>query len=228
MSHDDFEIEAVPGLPGRLPEGESLLWQGRPAWESIAIDVLHVRKVLGYFALLGTWSVFEAARNDASIPELLARLPGLLLAATLAAAILVGLSIAIARTTIYSITSARVVLRIGVALPLSINLPFERVSSAGLRLRRSACGDIVLQLTPEARVGFVVLWPHVRPWRFAKPQPLLRGVPDAESVARLLSAALKRSAGPGGFEPSAPATKAAEAARPSDVAPSGAAASAGA
>jgi hypothetical protein len=34
-----------------------------------------------------------------------------------------------------------------------------------------------------------VCWPHVRPWRFAKTQPALRCIPEAERVARLLAEA---------------------------------------
>ncbi|MEO1362599.1 MAG: PH domain-containing protein, partial [Pseudomonadota bacterium] len=30
MPHDDFEIEPVAGLPEAPPEGEQILWQGRP------------------------------------------------------------------------------------------------------------------------------------------------------------------------------------------------------
>ena len=41
--HDDFATEPVPGLPGHLPPGEVVLWQGRPdAWrlarEAFALD----------------------------------------------------------------------------------------------------------------------------------------------------------------------------------------------
>jgi hypothetical protein len=34
------------------------------------------------------------------------------------------------------------------------------------------------------------LWPHVRPWRLANPEPMLRSIPEAERVAQILSNAL--------------------------------------
>ena len=40
---------------------------------------------------------------------------------------------ALARSTIYTITRPRVVLRFGVALPMSVNLPLRLVESADLR-----------------------------------------------------------------------------------------------
>ena len=52
MRHDDFEFEPVRGLPAMLPPGERLLWQGNPAWRSLAIRAYHVRKVALYFAVL--------------------------------------------------------------------------------------------------------------------------------------------------------------------------------
>ena len=38
-----------------------------------------------------------------------------------------------ARTTVYTITNRRVVMRFGVALPMSLNLPFRMVAAAGLQ-----------------------------------------------------------------------------------------------
>jgi hypothetical protein len=40
----------------------------------------------------------------------------------------------------------------------------------------------------------MVMWPHVRPWKFGNPQPMMRAVPEAEQVARILSRALAASA----------------------------------
>ena len=39
MSHDDFE--QVPGLPGPLPVGERVLWQGAPRWQALAGKAMH-------------------------------------------------------------------------------------------------------------------------------------------------------------------------------------------
>jgi hypothetical protein len=35
-----------------------------------------------------------------------------------------------------------------------------------------------------------MLWPHLRPWRFATPEPMLRALTDAEAAAQILGRAL--------------------------------------
>ena len=39
------------------------------------------------------------------------------------------------------------------------------------------------------------LWPHARPWRVSRPEPMLRCVPDAAGVAQLLSQAWSEATG---------------------------------
>jgi hypothetical protein len=95
-----------------------------------------------------------------------------------------------ARFSVYAITNRRLILRIGIALPLTINLPFGSIQSAALKLFADGCGDIPILLRDGAPFGYVVLWPHARPWRVRRPEPMLRAVPDAEHVARLLAAAV--------------------------------------
>ena len=51
-------------------------------------------------------------------------------------------------------------------------------------------GDDELSRVRNTRIGFVFLWPHVRPWRVSDPQPMMRCVPDAGAVAERIRAAL--------------------------------------
>ena len=53
--HDDFDQEVMPGLPERPPQGEEILWQGRPATWALAKASLSLFWVAGYFALLTLW-----------------------------------------------------------------------------------------------------------------------------------------------------------------------------
>ena len=55
MSHDDFAIEPVRGLPERPPEGERILWQGRPDWWALSWQALSLPWVAGYFLALALW-----------------------------------------------------------------------------------------------------------------------------------------------------------------------------
>jgi hypothetical protein len=100
------------------------------------------------------------------------------------------------RTTLYTLTNRRLVFRIGIALPTAINIPFTVISSVAARFEKNGCGDIVLSLNNDSRVAYSNLWPHVRPWHFTRPEPMLRLIPDAEQVGALVAAALKGEATP--------------------------------
>jgi hypothetical protein len=56
-------------------------------------------------------------------------------------------------------------------------------------------GDITLALKGADRIGWVHLWPSVRPWRIAKPEPTLRSVADVQMVAEKLRDAWVKSTG---------------------------------
>ncbi len=53
------------GLPGQLPPGETILWQGAPHWRALARDAFHVRGVAVYFALLAVVAVVSGAPTGA-------------------------------------------------------------------------------------------------------------------------------------------------------------------
>jgi hypothetical protein len=183
----DFEPE--PGLPERLPETEQLLWQGQPDTAAVARSVFHIRAVAAYFLALLVWKLVADWHDGASLGSAawetlkVAPLPmaGL--------GLLYGLAHLTARSTLYTITSKRVVLRIGIVLSVTFNLPFSRIAAADLRRDGSGHGDVSLRLAEGERIAFAHLWPHVRPWRFAQPQPTLRGLADAASVAKVLAQA---------------------------------------
>jgi hypothetical protein len=181
------------GLPAPLPKGESMLWQGAPSWKNVAFRVLHVRKLMIYFAILAVICLVRSIAVDT--PQMWWSLYALLFLGSVAIAMLSTFAYFVAKTTVYTITEKRVVLRVGVALSMSLNLPFAMVESADLRLFRDGSGDIPLLLAGETRVGYVTLWPHARPWRTRRVQPMLRSVPDAARVAQLLARALAASAG---------------------------------
>ncbi len=190
----DYDFEPVPGLPALLPAGEVLVWQGRPDWRSLAIRAFHLRKVVLYFGLLAVWSVASAWSDSHSIVGALATAAWILPVALAAVAPLALLAWLSARTTVYSITSKRIVMRIGIALPITINIPFRTISSIGLQRHRDGSGDIPASILKGYKLAFLVLWPHARPWHVGNPQPMLRCVPDAEHVARLLAQAVSGEA----------------------------------
>lgn len=193
---DDHEFEPVWGLPERLPGNERMLWQGSPDWRSLAVGVFRLRAVALYFALLLAWRGASAAYDGAGALDTALAVLGLLPLALLGLGLLAMLAWLSATTSVYTVTDRRVVLRIGIVLSVSFNLPYARIESAALRPLAGGHGDIVLTLAPPDRIAYLQLWPHARPWRLAQPEPMLRSVPEAERVAALLADALAGAADP--------------------------------
>jgi hypothetical protein len=184
------------GLPEHLPAGEELLWQGAPSWRGLARRAFHLRALAAYFGVLLAWLVASTLADGGTKAAAAASLLWAGPLALAALGLLAGLAWLTARTTVYTVTSRRVVMRIGVALPVTINLPFRAVEAAGLRLHADGTGDLPLRLADDGRVAYVHLWPHARPWRVARPEPMLRSVPDAARVAGILARALAAPASP--------------------------------
>ena len=187
---DDFDFEPVRGLPEVLPAGESLLWQGAPEWRQIALHALHVDWVAGYFGCLFLWRLSANMSEGQTFVAAVGLASWMLLLGAAAIGILCVLAWLMGRTTVYSITTKRVVLRFGVALPLTINLPFSKIRQAHLRMHGRSSGDLPLQLVSGGRISYLALWPHCRAWRLAEPEPMLRCVRDAEAVAGILARGL--------------------------------------
>ncbi len=180
--HDD---EPVRGLPGFLPKGEEIIWQGSPEWKRLALDALHIRAVGVYFAALVVLGAVQAMRGAATWSGI-----GMTIAvALIGIGILALIAWGSARSTVYTLTNRRIVMRIGIALPKCINLPLSVIGSADLAQNSDGTGDIALNLTAHQRLGYIQLWPHARPWKLATPQPMLRGVPDAQAVSAMLARA---------------------------------------
>jgi hypothetical protein len=194
MSHDDFDFEPQRGLPASLPEGERLLWQGSPRWQSLAVRAYQVRKVAVYFCVLVLWRVVTGVGNAHSVATVTLSAVFILLLGSIAFGVLCTLAYLNARSTVYSITSRRILLRHGVAVSLTMNIPLQFVETAALRAFADGTGDIALTLPQSERIGFLITWPHLRPGRITRPQPSLRALLDAQKAADILSAALAADA----------------------------------
>ena len=184
----------IRGLPpGTLHEGERLIWQGAPSWKGLACRALHIRMLALYFGALLVWCA-ASIRSAGQAAQ--AVVPVLWLAAlgSVALGLVALLAWLMARTTTYTITSQRVIMRFGIALTMSVNLPLRHIEAASLRVRRDGSGDIPLAPSGPHRFGYLLLWPHVRPWRMMHTEPMLRAIPDAARVAQLLGRALAASA----------------------------------
>lgn len=183
---EDYAYEPIPGIPGPLPEGERLLWQGSPTAKSLAFKLLYAGWIGAYFAALIAWRLATAIYDNADLGTALGSASWLFAVGALAVTVVFVLATLIARNTIYSITSRRVVMRYGVALPLTINLPFKAIASATVKHNHDGTGNIALEMTGDGRIAYLHLWPNARPWYLAQPQPLLRNIADYQVAAEIL------------------------------------------
>jgi hypothetical protein len=178
------------GLPEKLPAGERVLWQGSPSWRVLFRHAFHGRFLAAYFAVIVTWctltNIWDGEAAGAVALSFL-KLGGLSLVPI---ALIALYSWGIERSTIYTITSRRVVISVGIAVPMTINLPFARIESAGLKHYAGGAGDIPLALLPTERMAYLLVWPHARPWRMARAEPMLRCISDVQSAAAVLARAL--------------------------------------
>lgn len=188
MSHDDFAFEPVKGLPERPPEGEEILWQGRPDWWALTNESLNLKWVAGYFVLLAIWRFVTLADQVSLASAFAASFPFIILGAIVCALLLV-IGIVQARAAVYTVTNRRVAMRIGAALTVTLNLPFTQIKSADLDLRRRGTGTIAFDLKGDTRLSYLVCWPHVRPWVMRRTQPALRCIPEAQKVAEMIAEA---------------------------------------
>jgi hypothetical protein len=219
----EHELEPAFVLPEPLPSNEKILWQGSPDWRAMARRVFFLRALTIYFvailAIRGTLVLVDGGTAMAALKAVLLVAP----LAVLALGTLLGVAIMTARTAVYTITDKRVVMRIGIVLNVTFNLPFRRIASAGINDTGNGTGDITLALAGDDKIGFAHLWPHSRPWRLARPEPMLRCVPNAKEVGQILSRAWSESTGRAiGTAPNAGAESTADAARPVATPASGA------
>lgn len=211
----EHEFEPQRGLPEALPAGERLLWQGSPDWRALARRAFHLRKLSIYFAVMVLLRAGFVYSDTGSLLEALRATPGPLALAALALGLVGLVAWLSARSSVYSITDKRVVMRIGIVLTLTFNIPLRRIATAGLHLDSNGTGDLPLALLPPDHIAYLHLWPHARPWHLARPQPMLRSVPEAARVAQLLSQAWTEATGVSA------STRAAEGARTDDAAHTG-------
>lgn len=185
----EYEIEPVPGLPGLLPKGETIIWQGAPNWRVLARTAFHTGTVAAYFAGLTVFAIAAAVWRGIASPSDLGGVALTIGGMTVGLALLHLLAWAVARTTIYTLTDRRIVLRFGIALPKCINLPLGIIGNVDLRQRAHGTGDLAIKITGEQRLGYAALWPHARAWHYSNPQPMMRAVPNVDSVATLMARA---------------------------------------
>jgi hypothetical protein len=190
----EYDFEPTRGMPGHLPHDEHIIWQSAPEWKHLLSGALHIRICVAYFVAIVIWALLQAdVKTAAAVAVLGSAVIGLFAL----------FAWGVQRTTIYTLTNKRIVLRIGVALNKCINIPLSEIESANLKMQADGHGNIVLDLKGMPRLGYMMLWPHARSLRIVRPRPMLRAIPDARNVAALLFKATQKiqAVAPAGASP---------------------------
>ena len=142
-----------------------MLWQAQPSYSTYSRHVFHFHKLAIYFGVVLGWQIAYQLTQGV---DLLTVLQHHTFTALLAVFVL-GAALVFAHlyssTTVYTITNKRIVIRFGIAITMTVNLPFKCIKAASVKSYRDRSGHIPLELTASAdRVSYFVMWPCVRPW----------------------------------------------------------------
>lgn len=180
------ELEPIHGFPEVLPQNESLIWQGSPDFWFIAKRVFYVKQIAFYFALIILVALGLNFGKLSQTELMLNFLLNFSLALT-AMLLILGISFLISSTAVYSLTNKRLVMRIGVVLTVTLNIPFNKIESAELKKYPDGSGEISIKLVSGNKIAYPHLWPHCRGWFFSDPRPLLTCLKKVENVANHFS-----------------------------------------
>lgn len=188
----DPDAAYIRGIPYPLPPGERVLWEGGPSFLALVSHVFKVRLFVIYFALLlvAQGLLVGAARGaDAAVQVLLP----LSIAGSFTCGFFLIFAWLTARNSWYAVTSRRIVLRVGIALTVTINIPLRLIASADLRRFADGTGELAFPLLDSERLSLFQLWPHWRPWGINRPVPQMRALERPQEAAEALRAALEAS-----------------------------------
>ncbi|AWM02752.1 photosynthetic complex putative assembly protein PuhB [Bradyrhizobium amphicarpaeae] len=207
QDHQQFKTSEFKELPTPLPVGERVIWQGKPSFKGLALRSFHIREVAIYFGLLLAWRLWSNWSHGMQPSDIVISALWLIAPAISAIAVLAGLAWLFRRAACYTLTSKRILFQFGVALPMTMNIPLSKITNAALKKHHDGSGDIPLGVSDSKRVSYLLLWPHIRPWRLREPEPMLCALPDAAIVAAKLSEALGGQPAPAAVALSATANR---------------------
>lgn len=193
MTHE--AATTVKELPEALPANEHILWQCAPNWRSVFRRAMHGRTLAIYFAVLLVLRAANVLWDGGSVTDAVVAVLWLAPIALFALGVVALVAWLTARSTWYTLTDRRVIMRIGIVLEITFNFPYKVIDDVGLRLYPNGTGDIPFRFMEGEQIAYVHLWPHARPWRVRRTEPMLRCVPDAARVAELLARAIASQSG---------------------------------
>lgn len=179
----------IRGVQEALPVGERVLWEGSPDAGALARHLFFVRPISVYLSVMVLWWVAVNVSQSGTASFWVTLATQLLLSGGVVGSAWL-FARAISRGTTYAITDRRLVLNFGIVFPMTVNLPLRYVQGASARQFKDRTGQIAVQLSNKEKLAWIVLFPHVRPWQFNNPEPLLRGLKDPVKVGEILREAV--------------------------------------
>ena len=184
---DPTDLRHVHGVDEPLPADEAILWQVGPDWRQVAFRSLALKPILLWLGALGIVRLGYLMLDGAHVQTMAAAVAWLVVCALAVSALLGLYAWGVGKTTRYYLTNRRIIIRCGVALDKTINVPLSKVESAGIQETGNNQGNIALTLEPDSKIGYLVLWPHVRAARGARAEPVLLAVSGVDRLARTLT-----------------------------------------
>ena len=179
------KLEVHKNILDAIPEGESILWKGKPSFWGFSWYFFGLKLLAFYLIIL---SVVFAARltvTDFFTAFVVDFLP-FLLSGILTSFILMALAKIQSQSSVYIITENRVIIKSGAALSFLISMPFKKIKAVNLQKRKGSLGTISFELNSGKRVPYISCWPSVRPWRFKKTEPAFSCIENVDEVATIL------------------------------------------
>ena len=179
------KFEVHKNILDAIPEGESILWKGKPSFWGFSWYFFGLKLLAFYLIIL---SVVFAARltvTDFFTAFVVDFLP-FLLSGILTSFILMALAKIQSQSSVYIITENRVIIKSGAALSFLISMPFKKIKAVNLQKRKGSLGTISFELNSGKRVPYISCWPSVRPWRFKKTEPAFSCIENVDEVATIL------------------------------------------
>ena len=179
------KFEVHKNILDAIPEGESILWKGKPSFWGFSWYFFGLKLLAFYLIIL---SVVFAARltvTDFFTAFVVDFLP-FLLSGILTSCILMALAKIQSQSSVYIITENRVIIKSGAALAFLISMPFKKIKAVNLQKRKGSLGTISFELNSGKRVPYISCWPSVRPWRFKKTEPAFSCIENVDEVATIL------------------------------------------
>jgi hypothetical protein len=179
------KFEAPKNILDAIPDGESILWKGKPSLWGFSWNLFGLKWITFYLSILSIVSIARFFASDFHTAFYIDFLP-FFLSGIFASIILIGLAAIQAYSTVYIITENRVIIKTGAALSFLISMPFKKIKEVNLQKRGASIGTISFELFSKKRVPYISCWPSVRPWKFKKTQPAFSCVRSVDEVATIL------------------------------------------